>query len=104
MPLDELDAEQGRQMTESRWLDPEAVARMLRVRVSQLPGMIGRGRIPRPSYHLGYRSPRWDRTLLEARLRDAAMLRRVASAERAARESGDQTSPSHPATPAAPTT
>ena len=65
-------------MTESRWLDAEAVAKILRVRVSQLPGMVGRGRIPRPSYHLGYRSPRWDRGVLEASVRDAAMLKQAA--------------------------
>jgi predicted DNA-binding transcriptional regulator AlpA len=69
-------------MTESRWLDAEAVAKLLRVRASQLPGMVGRGRIPRPSYHLGYRSPRWDRAVLEAAVKDAAMLKQAATARR----------------------
>ena len=64
-------------MTESRWLDAEAVAKILRVRVSQVPGMVGRGRIPRPSYHLGYGSPRWDRAVLEAGLRDAGSEKRA---------------------------
>jgi hypothetical protein len=69
-------------MAESRWLDAQAVAKILRVRVSQLPGMIGRGRIPRPSYHLGYSSPRWDRAVLEASVRDAALLKQVMERER----------------------
>ena len=69
-------------MTESRWLDAETVAKMLRVRASQLPGMVGRGRIPRPSYHLGYRSPRWDRGLLDVRLRDATLVQEGAAEER----------------------
>lgn len=71
-------------MTESRWLDAEAVAKILRVRVSQLPGMVGRGRIPRPSYHLGYRSPRWDRAVLEASAKDAVLLKQFAAATREA--------------------
>jgi hypothetical protein len=71
-------------MSESRWLDAEAVAKILRVRVSQLPGMVGRGRIPRPSYHLGYRSPRWDRAVLEASTKDSAVLKQFAAARREA--------------------
>ena len=68
-------------MTESRWLDADAVAKLLRVRVSQLSGMVGRGRIPRPSYHLGYRTPRWDRAVLEASLRDASLVKQVAATQ-----------------------
>lgn len=80
-------------MVESRWLDAEAVAKILRVRVSQVPGMVGRGRIPRPSYHLGYGSPRWDRAVLEANLRDSAMLKEVANEKRAEADAAPETPP-----------
>lgn len=46
---------------DSRWWDAVQVAAFLQVRVIDLPRLLGRRRIPRPSYHLGYASPRWDR-------------------------------------------
>lgn len=48
-------------MTEPRWLDREAVARYISVRVDEIPRLLKTGRLPKPSYHLGPRSPRWDR-------------------------------------------
>lgn len=53
-------------MTESRWLDPEATAQYISVRVDQLPRLRRAGKIPAPSYHFGPRSPRYDKTALDA--------------------------------------
>ena len=53
-------------MTDSRWLDPEATARYISVRVDALPRLVRQGRIPQPDYTLGPRSPRWDRLALDA--------------------------------------
>lgn len=50
----------------ARWLDPESVARYICVRPDALPRLVRQGRIPKPDYRLGPRSPRWDRHLLDA--------------------------------------
>jgi hypothetical protein len=50
-----------------RWLDRTATAQYISVRVDQLPRLVRRGFLPAPSYHLGERSPRWDREALDAR-------------------------------------
>ena len=50
---------------DQRWWTIEQVAAFLGVRQEEVPRLLGRGKIPRPSYHLGYASPRWDRTALE---------------------------------------
>jgi predicted DNA-binding transcriptional regulator AlpA len=52
-------------MSDPRWLDAEAAARYLSVRVDALPRLVRQGRIPKPSYNLGPRSPRWDRAALD---------------------------------------
>jgi hypothetical protein len=49
-----------------RWLDPEAAAAYLSVRVDALPRLVKQGRIPAPDHRLGARSPRWDRLALDA--------------------------------------
>lgn len=49
-----------------RWLNAEATARYLSVRVDALPRLVKAGRIPAPSYQLGKRMPRWDRLQLDA--------------------------------------
>lgn len=54
-------------MSEKRWLCPEAAAAYLSVRPDALPRLVKQGRIPAPSYHLGRRSPRYDRLALDAR-------------------------------------
>ncbi len=82
-------------MSGSRWLDAEAVAKIMRVRASQLPGMVGRGRIPRPSYHLGYGSPRWDREMLEASIRSAAAIKRGGAGKRRTEETQTEDEPAH---------
>lgn len=50
-----------------RWLDRDAAADYISVRVDELPRLLRRGLIPAPSYHLGPRCPRWDRLALDAR-------------------------------------
>lgn len=45
--------------TESRWLDAEATARYISVRVDTLPRLVRAGRIPEPNRLLGDRIPRW---------------------------------------------
>ena len=59
-------------MTDSRWLDPEATARYISVRVDALPRLVRQGRIPQPDYTLGPRSPRWDRLALDAQFEGGA--------------------------------
>ena len=49
-----------------RWLDREAAAAYISVRVDELPRLVRRRLIPQPSFHLGPRCPRWDRTALDA--------------------------------------
>lgn len=41
------------------WLDREALAERLCVRVDEIPRLQRRGVLPAPSYKLGPRSPRW---------------------------------------------
>ncbi len=53
---------------ETRWLDRAGVAAYLSVRVDALPRLARRGKLPAPSYHLGARSPRWDRLALDSAL------------------------------------
>jgi hypothetical protein len=53
-------------MADPRWLDRDACAAYISVRVDELPRLVKRGLVPAPSYHLGERSPRWDRTTLDA--------------------------------------
>lgn len=48
-----------------RWLDPDAAAAYLSVRVDALGRLVRQGRIPAPSYALGERSPRWDKLKLD---------------------------------------
>ncbi|WP_406586437.1 helix-turn-helix transcriptional regulator [Asaia lannensis] len=47
-------------MERSRWLDPPALARHLSTTTNMIPRYVQQGKIPRPSLHLGPRSPRWD--------------------------------------------
>lgn len=53
-------------MSETRWMNPEQTARYISVRVDALSRLVRQGRIPRPNYDLGPRSPRWDRLALDA--------------------------------------
>ena len=49
-----------------RWLDRNTLADYIQVRVSELPRLGRRGLLPDPSYHLGPRSPRWDKNAVDA--------------------------------------
>lgn len=46
-------------MGDGRWLDRDALAERITARVDELPRLQRAGKLPRPSYHLGPRSPRW---------------------------------------------
>lgn len=59
----------------ARWLDREACARYICVRVDELPRLQKRGLLPAPSLHLGPRCPRWDRQALDARFDPSAASR-----------------------------
>ena len=61
-------------MPEARWLDRDALARHLCVRVDAIARLLKAGRLPLPSYHLGPRQPRWNADQV-----DAAMAGEVAS-------------------------
>ena len=54
-------------MGNARWLDRYACAAYISVRVDELPRLVRRGFLPAPSYHLGPKTPRWDREALDAR-------------------------------------
>ncbi len=53
-------------MPEPRWLDREAAAAYMSVRVDEMARLERRGKLPPASYHLGPRTPRWDRLALDA--------------------------------------
>lgn len=53
-------------MSEARWLDRDALAEYVSIRVDEIPRFTRRGKLPAPSYHLGPRSPRWDRQKVDA--------------------------------------
>lgn len=46
-------------MPDGRWLDRDALARHISVRVDAIARLQRAGRLPNPSYHLGQRQPRW---------------------------------------------
>ncbi|WP_010516635.1 helix-turn-helix transcriptional regulator [Komagataeibacter oboediens] len=49
-----------------RWLSREGLARRIDVKPHNVARMVKQGKLPRPSYHLGERSPRWDRHAVDA--------------------------------------
>ena len=50
-----------------RWMDRDALAEYISVRVDELPRLVKRGIIPKPNTTLGPRCPRWDRLAIDAR-------------------------------------
>ncbi len=66
-------------MTSPRWLDREALAAHISVRVDEVPRLLRAGKLPAPSTHLGPRSPRWWSADI-----DATLGRAVASPPRGA--------------------
>lgn len=63
-----------------RWLDRDACAAYISVRVDELPRLMKRGLLPAPSLHLGPRCPRWDRQALDARFDGGVASRRKGAA------------------------
>jgi hypothetical protein len=55
-------------MADTRWLDRHALAQHISVRVDAIARLQRAGRLPAPSYHLGVRQPRWDRSKVDAAL------------------------------------
>lgn len=55
-------------MGDARWLRAEHAAAYLGIRPDALPRLVRAGKIPAPSYHLGARSPRYDRHALDAHM------------------------------------
>jgi len=53
-------------MIDARWLDADAAADYLSLRLDAFYRAVRAGRIPPPSRHLGERTPRWDRGALDA--------------------------------------
>lgn len=49
-----------------RWLNSEELARYICIRIDSISRLVKQGRIPKPDYRLGDRSPRWDRLALDA--------------------------------------
>jgi hypothetical protein len=48
-----------------RWLSPEQAAAYIGERVDRLPRLVRSGKMPKPSLHLGPRTPRYDRLALD---------------------------------------
>jgi predicted DNA-binding transcriptional regulator AlpA len=53
-------------MGESPWLDADAAADHLSLRIDAFYRAVRAGRLPKASHHLGTRTPRWDRSALDA--------------------------------------
>lgn len=53
-------------MSEARWLDADAAADHLSLRIDAFYRAVRAGRIPPASRHLGERTPRWDRSALDS--------------------------------------
>ena len=49
-----------------RWLSPEQAASYVGRRVDELPRLVKAGKLPRPSFHFGPRSARYDRLAIDA--------------------------------------
>lgn len=50
----------------AQWLDRNALAQHISVRVDELPRLQKAHKLPRPSYHLGPKSPRWRRDQVDS--------------------------------------
>jgi hypothetical protein len=53
-------------MIEQRWLRPVDCAAYIGTPAGSLRALVKDGRLPRPSYHLGVKSPRYDREAIDA--------------------------------------
>ena len=59
-------------MDMTRWLSADDAARYLSLRVDAFLRRVKAGKMPPASYHLGARSPRWDREALDLRMEHSA--------------------------------
>jgi hypothetical protein len=55
-------------MAEDRWLTRDEVAAYIKKRVDYLPRLQKAGKLPKPSYLFGPKSPLWDRHLIDLAL------------------------------------
>jgi predicted DNA-binding transcriptional regulator AlpA len=53
-------------MSDARWLDADAAADHLSLRIDAFYRAVRSGRFPKATRHLGTRTPRWDRSALDA--------------------------------------
>jgi hypothetical protein len=51
-----------------RWLGPKALARYIGRDSKTLSALVQSGKLPKPTYHLGPKSPRYDRMAVDAML------------------------------------
>jgi hypothetical protein len=58
----------GESDTTTRWLSPKALGRYLGRDPKTLPELVRVGKLPRPTYHLGPKSPRYDRVAVDSML------------------------------------
>ena len=75
-----------------QWIDLDVLARAMGLKAEQVRRRSSDGKLPRPSFHLGYTRPLWDRTLLVEMLPQRARDRLV-EAERAAKKAAAARSP-----------
>lgn len=60
-------------MNSARWLDAKALGALVSVREDYLARYVKAGKLPKPSFALGPKQPRWDREELEAFLVERAL-------------------------------
>ncbi|HTW27391.1 MAG TPA: hypothetical protein VME92_09710 [Acetobacteraceae bacterium] len=61
--------------TPRQWVELEVVARAMGLTPEQVKRRAAEGKLPRPSFHLGYTRPVWNRELLIAMLPEQAVER-----------------------------
>ena len=66
----------------TRWLSRRAAAEYLSMEVDHLKRHVKAGRLPKPSFHLGPKTPRWDREALDAGRYRAARARQKVTRRR----------------------
>lgn len=54
--------------TTARWLDVDAACKYVSMRESIFLRAVEAGKLPKPTYALGARTPRWDRHEIDARI------------------------------------
>jgi predicted DNA-binding transcriptional regulator AlpA len=70
-----------------RWLSRDLVADYLSIRVPEIPKLVKAGRLPQPTYHLGPRTPRWDRDAIDDMFGVSERAKKAADLESAAQRS-----------------